>query len=87
MSDSIVYLNISIGGGMDGLDHTDKGGKIMSAHVDKTAANKAKTPWTTVEPTVQDLSEIANKIYDSLDPLQQLALNTTFFMNVDEYEF
>jgi hypothetical protein len=72
--DSIVYLVKSLGGGIDGRDHTDKGGQILHATPDKDAAESLRNGWSCVEPTVQDLEVIAKRVLNNLNALETLAL-------------
>jgi hypothetical protein len=73
MSDRIVYLVVSNGGGVDGRDHTDKGGKILHANLIRDVAERKVNSWSHLKPTVQDLDEILTNIKPT--PLEKLALN------------
>jgi len=74
MTDSIVYVVIRDGGGMDGMDHTDKGGEITFASSDRKGADDACDHWSKVDAQVHDLNKIAKKAYHKLDGLEQYAL-------------
>ncbi len=75
MPDTIVYCLIAKGGGVDGMDHTDKGGRITKAYLTRTQAEKdGNLPWNTIEPRVYDLDEELRKLLRTLDPVQRLAL-------------
>ena len=74
MSDSIMYLVKSKGGGMDGLDHTDKGGLILFASTNRGHAASKVGPWSKMEPVVVDLTQIARKVIAGLDPLECTAM-------------
>jgi hypothetical protein len=73
--DTIVYTLVTKGGGMDGMDNTDKGGKVTHVFIDKKAAEKCKNlPWCDIKPVVVDLAELADKHFKSLDPMTTLAI-------------
>lgn len=78
MTDTIIYRVVTNGGGIDGLDHTDKGGKVLWAGTDKNRIPSKYNikGWYTIESTVVDLKEEADKAVRSLDPIARLALST-----------
>lgn len=76
MTDTIVYTLVSKGGGIDGLDHTDKGGNVIGAHLSREQALAASNaPWADVKPEVIDLYEVARNVVTSMDPVSSLALS------------
>lgn len=74
MSDSIVYLVVSNGGGIDGRDHTDKGGKVLYASHYKESAEKKVTGWSHFEARVVDHTEICKKVVHKLDSLERMSM-------------
>lgn len=79
MADTIVYTTVSNGGGVDGRDHTDKGGNVTGAYLDKQQAIKnPNSPWNTVVPIVVDLQETAKKVLERLSPVDRLAVEEYF---------
>jgi hypothetical protein len=79
MTDTIVYTTVSNGGGIDGMDHTDKGGNVTGAYLDKLKATKnPNAPWNTVVPIVVDLEELAKATLRKLDPVARLAVEQHF---------
>lgn len=71
----VIYLLITKGGGMDGTDRTDKGGKIIEVHgFEEVALKSPSMPWCTIEPRAVDLKEIARQASDKLDPLERYAI-------------
>ena len=73
--DTIVYLAISKGGGVDGLDHTDKGGNITDVFLSREAAEKRpNASWSIIKPEVFDLAKVAEATLKKLDPVERLAL-------------
>ena len=79
MTDTIVYTTVSKGGGIDGMDHTDKGGNVTGAYLDKQKATKnPNAPWNTVVPIVVDLGELARTTLAKLDPVARLAVEQHF---------
>jgi hypothetical protein len=79
MTDTIVYTTVSKGGGIDGMDSSDKGGNITGAYLDKQQAIKnPNAPWNVVAPIVVDLEDLANKTLAKLDPVARLAVEQYF---------
>jgi hypothetical protein len=76
MGDVIVYTTISNGGGVDGYDHTDKGGNVTGAFLDKKEAQKCNPGYNTVKPIVVDLEELAKEVLKKMDPVDRLAVDT-----------
>lgn len=74
MADTIVYTTVSNGGGVDGMDHTDKGGNITNAFLDKNKAQEYNKGYNKVVPIVVDLHETAKKVLSSLSPVDRLAI-------------
>ncbi len=76
MADTIVYTVVSRGGGMDGMDHTDKGGKVMWAGLDKekVPVHYLVDGWYKTEATVVDLKNHAYDVVRGLSPVDRLAL-------------
>lgn len=75
MTDTIVYTLVSKGGGVDGRDHTDKGGHVTKAYLSREAAEKdPNLPWHDIKPEVVDLEAAAKKVIASLGPIERLAL-------------
>lgn len=74
-NETIVYVCYSEPGGVDGLDHNDKGGVMTGASTYKADALK----WTgdsrnRVVAEVHDLGKIAEQVRKELTPLQRLAI-------------
>lgn len=79
MADTIVYTTISKGGGIDGMDHTDKGGRVTGAYLDKGKATKnPNAPWNNVVAVVVDLEEVAKDAIKAMDPVTRLAIEAHF---------
>jgi flagellar basal body-associated protein FliL len=75
MTDTIVYTTVSLGGGVDGRDHTDKGGNVTGAYLDKgKAQNSPNKGWEKVVPIVVDLEETATNFFKKADPVLRLAI-------------
>ena len=73
--DTIVYTVVSNGGGVDGLDHSDKGGQVTNAFLTREEVEKcANLPWGKVVPIVMDLEKTAKDALDKLDPVTRLAV-------------
>lgn len=79
MTDTIVYLAVTNGGGIDGLDRTDKGGRVMAAALSRDGLDPKwhVTGWYTITPVVEDLEKVALAAWRSLTPVQRLALTST----------
>jgi hypothetical protein len=77
MLDEIVYIVYSKPGGVDGMDHTDKGGTIVRATTEKAAAEKFVGQchgWYEIKPEVHDLEEVAKATLAKLTKLEHLSL-------------
>ena len=71
--DMIVYTLVSKGGGVDGLDSSDKGGKVTHAFTTRLEAEKSKAlPWSTLEPIVIDADKVAKEAIAKLSPVERL---------------
>lgn len=70
--DQIVYLRISKGGGVDGLDHTDKGGKVLQASFSQSDIKL--DGWSSLEKRVVTMREARKEALDKLNPLDKLVL-------------
>ena len=75
-NDKIVYIITSAGGGQDGLDHTDKGGRMLSAFFDREPAEKkiGHDSRYILTPTVIDVVKARQTAIAKLDPLDRLIL-------------
>jgi len=76
--DVIVYMTVSNGGGMDGMDRSDKGGHIKFASFDRDEAEAAdkKDHWAHLEARVVVPAEIARNVLAGLDPVKLLCVET-----------
>jgi len=75
MSHVVVYTLISLGGGVDGRDHTDKGGQLSGAYLDEAKAKSAKNaPWCKLVPQAIDMDQAKHEALAKLNPLDRLAL-------------
>ena len=76
MSDRIVYLVISEPGGVDGMDHNDKGGKVLLATFQKSAALscKGQDSRKRIEPTVINVEEVRAEVMRKLTPIETLVM-------------
>ena len=73
--DTIVYTLVTKGGGIDGMDHPDKGGKMTHAFLTRGEAEKCPNlPWCDLLPGVVDLGEVAKAALAKLTPVERLAL-------------
>lgn len=76
MSDRIVYQLISEPGGVDGLDHNDKGGTAVYATYDKEAAirKKGNDSRLRLEPSVVDTDQVKADAMAKLSLIERLVL-------------
>ena len=82
MADTIVYTTLANGGGIDGMDRSDKGGNVTGAYLTKEEATKnPNAPWNTVKPIVVDLDEVAEGALKKMDPVTRLAIRKFFDKN------
>ncbi len=73
-SDVIVYCVVSKGGGMDGMDRSDKGGLIKSASFTEAEAREACDAWSDVLTLVVSPNAIAFAALDKLNAVERLCL-------------
>ena len=74
----IVYCVVSLPGGIDGRDFSDKGGSVIDVFLERTMAEKRVDAWSTIEPRVVDFVEEGQKIMKDLSPLQKLVLREIY---------
>lgn len=75
MTDRIIYLLISSGGGIDGRDHTDKGGQMRAASFSRLELERHPgKPWADIEPCVVDIETQRKVALAKLSPLDKLIL-------------
>jgi len=72
--DRIIYLKISNGGGVDGMDHKDKGGRILAASYDREEIEALMDGWSHLRPTVMDIINKKKATLKKLDPVERLVL-------------
>lgn len=75
MTDKIIYTLVTKGGGVDGRDFTDKGGKVIAASYDKAVLQKNKNlPWCNIVPQVVDIDAARKSALAKLSPVDKLVL-------------
>ena len=73
--DKIVYTLVTNGGGIDGLDFTDKGGKIIAVSFSKEALQHNKNkPWCSIKAEVIDTDQVRKQALAKLDMIDKLVL-------------
>ncbi len=73
--DRIVYVLISNGGGVDGMDRSDKGGAIMDASFNEEEVKKnPNLPWGTIKKRVYNMKEAKTKAMRKLNKVDKLVL-------------
>ena len=74
--DRIVYSVVTVGGGEDGRDASDKGGHVVFATFDKTAAEKRKGSDSRLKTVMEavDLTAVKKAAMAKLTPLDCLVL-------------
>ena len=72
--DKIVYLVASNPGGVDGRDHTDKGGIIKFASFDKAKAESQLTGWHSLKKQVIDTMQVESEALAKLTEIENLVL-------------
>lgn len=73
--DTIIYTLIAKGGGIDGRDHTDKGGQIMNASFMKSDLLKDKNlPWGDIKAEVVNLKDARRTALAKLTKVDKLVL-------------
>ena len=75
MSECIVYQLVTNPGGVDGLDHTAKGGKVIRAHFSRAAAeDDPSAPWCNIEPVMIDPHKVLKTATEKLSPIELLVI-------------
>lgn len=75
MTDKIVYMLVTKGGGIDGRDHTDKGGEIIAASFSTAKLQKNKNlHWCNIVPVVIDDEKGKKQAMAKLSPVDKLFL-------------
>jgi len=78
MADTIVYLAISKGGGIDGMDRSP-GGNVTAAFLTREAAEKdPNKPWNDIKAEVFDLDKVAKEAWAKLSPVERIAMEQEF---------
>jgi hypothetical protein len=73
--DKIIYTLVSKGGGVDGRDFTDKGGKVIAASYERKDLEKNKNlPWCDIVPQVVDIEKATKSALAKLSPVDKLVL-------------
>lgn len=71
--DIIVYTLVSRGGGIDGMDASDKPGRVTAAYATRLEAERDRNlPWSTIEPVVVDPDKVIEDAKKKLTPIEQL---------------
>lgn len=75
MEEKIVYKLISKGGGVDGRDHTDKGGRLVRAFLSRHEAETCSlAPWCEIVPEIVNLSAARAAALSKLNAIDRLVL-------------
>jgi len=75
--DTIVYVTIGNGGGIDGMDRSDKGGDIRYATFYRDIAEKKVDGWSHFgTPLVVVPADVARETLSRLNPAELLCLET-----------
>lgn len=75
MADVIVYALVTKGGGVDGLDPSDRGGRTLAVHRTKTDAEKDnRAPWCVIRAEVLDINAAKRAALLKLSPVDRFAL-------------
>lgn len=72
--DKIVYLVVTVGGGVDGRDASDKGGSVVLATFDKAEATARLDGWTKLETKVVDLHAEYKRVLHKMSEYDKLVL-------------
>lgn len=70
---TIVFVRIIRPGGIDGMDHKNKGGPV-EAFLDEKEAEKSRCAWSDIKAEIHDLEEVFKTTLKNLTPVQRLAL-------------
>lgn len=73
--DRIIYVLVTQGGGVDGRDHTDKGGHEVFASFSKQDCLKHKQyPWCKIDARIIDMQEAYNKAIQKLNAVDRCVI-------------
>ena len=73
--DRIVYVLVSTGGGVDGIDSTDKGGQDLEAFFDIDSAQKSpKFHYARIDKRVVEVEDARREAIKKLNAVDQLVL-------------
>lgn len=71
----VLYLLVTKGGGVDGRDHTDKGGDVVGVFAfHETATKSPRAPWCEIVPTAVDIDATARQAANRLTPVERFCL-------------
>lgn len=75
--DRIAYTLVTIGGGEDGRDSNDLGGKVILASFDKSVIEKKKGQDTRyrIEKEIVEIDELRKEALKKLTMVERLVLN------------
>lgn len=77
MPECIVYQLITNPGGVDGVDHTAKGGSLLRAHFSRASAlGDPSAPWCKIEPVMIDPDKVLKTATDKLSPIELLVIHS-----------
>lgn len=83
MTDKIIYKVVSLPGGVDGRDLSDKGGKVLFASFDKHRAESHVDGWSYLKPEIlEDYEQKVRKVLDDLDPVTRLLAFEAFVLGL-----
>lgn len=75
MNEKIVYMMLSKGGGIDGMDRDDKPDKLLGAYLTRQEAEKdPNLAWRNIEPVVVDFDAIRTSAIKKLNAIDKLVL-------------
>jgi len=79
VSDRIVYKVVSKGGGVDGMDFSDKGGHTKYASFDRSDAEKHVDGWSELRvEVIEHYEKRSERLLKDLDPVDRLILEDHF---------
>lgn len=75
--DKIVYLLVTIGGGCDGMDSSDKGGQVVCASFDEKAITrkKGRDSRYIIDKQVVNTDDIIKQGLKKLSPIERLLIS------------
>lgn len=72
--EKIVYKIVSLPGGVDGLDSSDKGGAVTAVYLTRQEAEEKCDAWSAIRPEIVDFKKVYRQVMNNLSKTEELVL-------------